>query len=182
MSLQTSAAFLRGINVGGKNKLPMKELVPIFEGLGCSSVQTYIQSGNVVFKADTDLLKQLPDLVTAEIERKLGLKVPVIVRSAAALKKVVKANPFADRDSAPQALGFGFLQEKASKAQIARLDPDRSPGDEFHVSAREVYFLFPNGMARTKLTSAYFDKQLDTVLTVRNWKTVQRVIELLKTL
>ncbi len=172
-------ALLRGINVGGKNKLPMKTLTAIFEELGCSNVRSYIQSGNVVFEAGASLTKRIPALVSAAIAEQLELQVPVIVRTAAAFKAAHKNNPFAKRGEPPESLHIGFLQKKPSTAKIAALDPDRSPGDSFVVQGSEVYFHCPNGLARTKLTNAFFDKGLGTITTVRNHKTVMRLLSMI---
>ncbi len=180
-SIRPSVALLRGINVGGKNKLPMKTLTAIFEELGCTDVTTYIQSGNVVFAASVSLATRLPALVTATIAEKLGLEVPVVIRSRAALQTAVTENPFAGKDTPPEALHVGFLQKRPSAAKRDNLDPDRSPGDAFCVRGKEVYLLCPNGVARTKLTNAYFDRVLDTITTFRNWKTVNRLIEMTAT-
>jgi uncharacterized protein (DUF1697 family) len=165
-------ALLRGINVGGKNKLPMKELTGLFEEVGCDRVRTYIQSGNVVYRAGSHLTKVVPAAVTAFIERDFGYAVPVVTRTAAELAAVVEENPFLDRGADPKTLHVAFLEAKPSVAQVGKLDPERSPGDEFVVSGREVYLHCPNGMARTKYTNAYLDSTLDTVSTMRNWNTV----------
>jgi len=170
-------ALLRGINVGGKHKLPMKELVGLFAGLGCRDVQTYIQSGNVIFGASATLAGKVPDLVAAGIRKRWGFDVPVITRTAGQLVAAVKRNPFAKR-AEPAHLGIAFLARKPSAAEIATLDPDRSPGDRFEVLGREIHLHTPNGMARTKLTNQYFDSRLSTVSTARNWRTVNKLIDL----
>jgi uncharacterized protein (DUF1697 family) len=168
-------ALLRGINVGGKNKLPMQTLAAIFADAGCTDVSTYIQSGNVIFDASAALAKTLPDAIAAAILKKAKLTVPVVVRSAAAIQAVLAHNPFAGKEDAVHVM---FLREAPTKGAAAALDRDRSPGDTFQVLGAEIYMHLPNGVARTKLTNAYFDKQLSTVSTLRNWRTVQKLAEL----
>ena len=168
----TYVALLRGINVAGKNKLPMKDLVAIFERAGCGRVRTYIQSGNVVFDAPAPLAERLPSLVPAEIQRRAGLRVPLVVRASGELLKVVRGNSFVGEGAAPRALHVLFLADEPGKKERDALDPRRALPDRFLVRGREVYLFCPNGLGRTKLTNAYFDRALGTTSTGRNWRTV----------
>lgn len=170
MKDEMAVALLRGINVGGKNLLPMKALAGIFAAAGCVEVKTYIQSGNVVFRrlGETDVT----GLIRAEIEKRFGLKVPVIVRAAAELATAIAANPFLKTGIDPARLHVMFLDDEPTAAMMAGLDAERSRPDEFVVIGREVYLHLPNGAAKTKLTNAYFDAKLRTVGTQRNWRTV----------
>lgn len=170
-------ALLRGINVGGKNTLPMKELVGLFESLGCKDVQSYIQSGNVIFGGPAALARKVPGLVAVGIRKRWGYDVPVITRTATELIAAVKRHPFVKRAD-PAHLYIAFLADKPSAARIATLDPDRSPPDRFKVLGREIHLHTPNGAARSKLTNRYFDSKLSTISTARNWKTVHKLIEL----
>ena len=163
------AALLRGINVGGKNKLPMKELVAVFVEVGCKDVETYIQSGNVVFNAPAAAAKRVQGAVSEAIQKQFGFQVPLIVRSGADLAKIVAENPFLGQGATEKELHVYFLADKPAAAE---LDAHRSPPDEFILRGREVYLRLPNGMGRTKLTNAYFDSKLKTVCTARNWATV----------
>jgi len=171
-------ALLRGINVGGKNKLPMADLVAIFEDAGCRDVESYIQSGNVVFRATASLGKRIAPLVSGVIAERFGHQVPVMTRSGPELRQVVSRNPFLRRDAEPRALHVAFLAEKPTPAQVAALDPNRSPPDELSVLGREIYLLLPNGVARSKLSNKYLDSKLGTTSTLRNWKTVLRLSEM----
>jgi len=162
-------ALLRGINVGGKNKLPMKELAGLFVAAGCKNVETYIQSGNVVFDAPVVMAKRTPGIVSEAIQQRFGYQVWLIVRSGAELAKVVAENPFLAQGAAEKELHVYFLADKPAAAQ---LDAYRSQPDEFVLLGREIYLRLPNGMGRSKLTNAYFDSKLKTVCTARNWATV----------
>ena len=171
-------ALLRGVNVGGRNKLPMRELAAMFVEAGCEDVRTYIQSGNVVFRADPSVADGLTARITAAVAAGRGYQIPVAIRTAADLAGVVHGNPFLAAGADPSKLHVGFLAETPDPARVATLDPDRSPPDAFEVRGSEVYLHFPNGVARSKLTNVYFDRTLGTVSTVRNWRTVCKLQEM----
>jgi uncharacterized protein (DUF1697 family) len=164
--------LLRGVNVGGKNKLPMAELRALFESLDHTNVSTLIQSGNIVFTTAKPVTAK--DLEGA-IAEQFGIAPVVMLRTPQELRKVVKGNPFAGVDSAK--LHVGFMQEQPPAAAVKRLDVDRFLPDELAVRGREIYFHLPNGMGRTKLPP-YVDRQLKIPTTVRNWNTVNKLIEL----
>ena len=171
-------ALLRGINVGGKNKLPMKDLAAMFREAGCDDVRTYIQSGNVVFRAEPALARDIPSLISASILNRFGYRVPVVTRTARDLQEIVRVNPFARSGFEANTLLIFFLADVPDRTRVESLDPDRSPGDEFAVVGREVFVNYPNGVARSKLTNAYFDSSLSTTSTGRNWRTVNKLLEL----
>ncbi len=176
---ETYLALLRGVNVGGKNKLPMKALVEICCGIGCGDVRTYIQSGNAIFSADPAIQSTLAALISAEIARRLALRVPVVVRSATELAETVRANPFLEAGAPEEALHVLFLAGQPEAGRVGALDPDRSPPDRFAVRGREVYLWLPNGVAETKLSTAYFDAKLATISTGRNWRTLTTLLGLM---
>ena len=171
-------ALLRAINVGGRNKLPMRDLATIFIDAGCTDVITYIQSGNVVFRAPDELATLIPSLIADSIAERFEMRVPVVTRSAAELNDVVTGNPFLDIESDFTKLHVAFLADRPGSAESASLDPERSPPDTFQMRGREIYLHLPNGAARSKLTNAYFDSKLATTSTARNWKTVLKLNEL----
>jgi uncharacterized protein (DUF1697 family) len=174
----TFVALLRGINVGGKNMLPMKDLTAIFERAGCVAVRHYIQSGNVVFGATPRQSASIARVVAERIEKDHGLKVPVVVRTALEIAAVARGNPYLRRASDPKHLHVMFLAQEPEKKRASALDPQRSPPDAFELRGREVFLLLPNGAARTKLTNAYFDSTLATTSTGRNWNTVLKLAEM----
>jgi uncharacterized protein (DUF1697 family) len=173
-------ALLRGVNVGGKNKLPMKELAGIFKEEGCEHVQTYIQSGNVVFRAAPRVVSRLPNAIAGRIAAKYGYRTPVVLRTAEQMRAIVANNPFLAAGSAEDLLHVLFLAKKPDPVRIATLDPQRSPPDSFSVCGRDIYLRLPNGAGQTKLTNAYFDGKLDTISTGRNWQTVIKLLELMQ--
>lgn len=169
----TFVALLRGINVGGKNKLPMADLSTMFEKAGCARVQTYIQSGNVVFDADAGAAGALPGQIQGAIEKRFGYRIPVVMRTADELSAVAADNPFLSRGVDADVLHVVFLAGAPEAKRAAALDPNRSPPDEMIVRGREIYLSCPNGIARTRITNAYLDTTLATTSTLRNWRTVQ---------
>ena len=174
----TYVALLRAINLGPKNKLPMPDLSRMFAEAGCRDVETYIQSANVVFSATPDVSARLPELIAAQIEKRFRYQVPVILRTAEQVRNVVRNNPFL-KDGAPEeTLHVMFLADPPALNRIRALDPDRSPPDAFAVMGQEVYLRLPNGVARSKLTNAYFDSKLGTIATARNWRTVTALLQL----
>ena len=171
-------ALLRAINVGGTKKLLMADLRAMFEAAGCDDVRTYIQSGNVVFRAEPVLATRIPTLIQSEIAASKGFQAPVVTRTAAEMDTVARGNPFLAAGADPARLHVGFLAETPTAARIAELDPNRSPQDAFEVRGREVYLHFPNGTARSKLTVDYFDRVLGTRITIRNWRTVGKLLDM----
>ena len=170
-------ALLRGINVGGKNKLPMKELAAIFEKRGCGRVRTFIQSGNVIFTAAPKIVERLSTAVAGDIQARFGYRTPVILRTAKQLRDAVAANPFPGRE---ENLYVMFLQDRPDQQQIGALDPHRSLPDRFEVRGAEIYLHVISHLARTKLTNAWFDSRLETVSTLRNWRTVMKLLEMME--
>lgn len=172
-------ALLRGINVGGKNKLPMKELTAMFTEAGCRETQTYIQSGNVIFAAEPAAVVSLSDVISARILERFGYDVPVIVRNAEQMQAVVDGNPFLAEGAPEETLHVMFLRERPGEEDVRRLNPDRSPPDELRVLGGEVYLRLPNGAGRTKLTTDYIDRTLRTISTARNWRTVTTLAQMM---
>jgi len=171
-------ALLRGINVGGKNSLPMNDLSALFTDAGCTDVRTYVQSGNVVFHASPSLARRIPAVIEEAISDQFGLRVPVMTRTAAELRDVVKDNPFLRGKPETETLHVAFLADTPTAARVASLDENRSPPDAWEVRGRKIYLRLPNGVGRTKLTNAYFDSKLGTTSTLRNWRTVLKLVEL----
>jgi uncharacterized protein (DUF1697 family) len=177
-SAGTYVALLRGINVGGKNMLPMAALIEMFVLAKCDDVRTYVQSGNVVFTADPGMVTTLPSVLAQRITERFGLRVPVLLRSAKDLLGVTRRNPFLASGADPEKLAVAFLADQPKARDVEALDPGRSPPDAFAVRGREIYLFLRNGAARTKLTNAYFDSRLGTTSTARNWRTVTNLAQL----
>ncbi len=172
-----SAAFLRGINVGGHNKISMAHLRAMMEQLGHTNVETYIQSGNVAFtpraRADNIHLE-----IAAIIQQELELSIPVVIRTHAQLLTLHKRVPFPTTDG--KRLHVVFLSETPTQAAIDRLDPKRSPLDLFAVDGAEIFVQYGTGAGQSKLTLDFFER-LGTTATARNWNTVERLLALTAT-
>jgi uncharacterized protein (DUF1697 family) len=177
MAKSIHLALMRGINLGSKNKLAMSDLAAAFEQLGCTDVVTRGNTGNVLFRAPAKTLKRLPEQVTALLEQELGVKSPVILRSHAELLSAYEQNPFVVEGCDPSKLHVAFLASEPEPAHIEALDPNRSPPDQFVVIGRQIYLHCPEGLARTKLSNAWFDSKLKTISTVRTWNVVNQLRE-----
>ena len=167
-------AMLRGVNVGGKNKIKMPDLQALFVALGHQDVVTYIQSGNVVFKGPA----AQASAIEKRIKRDLGLDIAVVLRTKAELAKVIAANPFVRAGADLAKLHVTFLAEKADADLVYRLERHCSPTEEFDVRGREVYLHCPDGLGRTKLTNAFQVRRPEITATTRNWNTVNKLLEL----
>jgi uncharacterized protein (DUF1697 family) len=179
--LPTYVALLRGINMGGRNLLPMKHLVRLFEEAGCADVRTYIQIGNVLFRASRSKAGALPTRIAKGLADEFGYRIPVLLRTVEELGETIRNNPFAQAGAPENWLHVLFLASQPDAPRVAALDPDRSPPDAYAVRGREIYLQCPNGAGITKLTSAYFDARLATISTGRNWRTVRKLFDLART-
>ncbi|MGH9018727.1 MAG: DUF1697 domain-containing protein [Acidimicrobiales bacterium] len=172
------AAMLRGINVSGRNRLPMDRLRTMVENAGGSDVETYIQSGNAVFtsrRSEAAVVKALE----AELAGAFDATVPVLVRSAADLAAVVGANPFLGRRGTdPGMLHVTFLGAAPTPAAEAVVVARKASPDELAVVGRQVYLRCPQGYGRTKLTNTYLQTTLGGPATTRNWKTVVTLLSM----
>jgi uncharacterized protein (DUF1697 family) len=165
-------ALLRGVNVGGKNKVPMAELRAVFESLGCSDVSTLIQSGNVVFSGGRAVK---PTALEAAIAKELGVEAAVVLRTARELASVVDANPFTRVDLSK--VHVGFMSQAPATAVVAKLDVEGFRPERFELHGRELYFHLPDGMGRAKLP-LYLDRRLGVSTTIRTWTTVVKLLAL----
>jgi uncharacterized protein (DUF1697 family) len=170
-------ALLRGVNVGGNNRVPMAHLRELMQELGYEDVRTHLQSGNAVFTADT-----APEQAAQEIEgrlaQSLGLGVRVLVRTAEELARVVSANPLPEAVAEPSRLLVTFLSVPPDPERLRELDPADFEPDLFGFGEREIYVWCPEGVRTIKLSYAFFEKRFGVVATARNWNTVTKLLEL----
>lgn len=170
-------SMLRGVNVGGRKRMAMEALRELYCALGCQDTRTYVQSGNVVFKTKERDLHRLTKRIEAEIERSFGFHSHIIVRSPDEMRDVVLKNPFASRAGIdPGKLLVTFLASDIEPAAREVVLSIRAEPEELHVSARELYIYFSNGMGRTKLPMARIEKVVKTPATSRNWNTVLKLL------
>jgi len=173
----THVALLRAINVGGNNKLPMKDLVALMASLGCERPRHYIQSGNVVFQAPDPVAAKLPVTLAKAIERDFHFQVPVVLRSESELRATASRNPLL-QGTDPEHLHVMFLADVPAPAAVAKLDPAKAAGGRFVVKGRDMFLHIPSGVAKWKMTNVYVDRTLQTVSTIRNWRTVLKLVEM----
>ena len=178
--METHIALLRGINVGGQT-LSMKELAPLCEKLGCASVRTYIQSGNVVFRAKAADLKDFERRLGAAIKKSRGFEPQIMVLKLKELERAAAANPFPQADENHKALHLMFLAGAAPQADLDSLQKLLTPTEQFELKGKVFYFYAPDGIARSK-AAAKIEKYLGVPGTGRNWRTVNKLIEMAKTL
>jgi uncharacterized protein (DUF1697 family) len=169
------AALLRGINVGPRKRISMSALREIVASLGHKDVDTYLQSGNVVFMpapGAEDLAVRLEEA----IEKATGLDVAVVVRTGEELRSIVEGNPYPVED--PTRVVVAFLGEAVELGDLSLGDLGSYLPDELTLAGREVYVSVPNGQGRSKLMEALTKRRLPTTLTVRNWRTVEALADL----
>jgi uncharacterized protein (DUF1697 family) len=166
-------AMLRGINVGGHNRIKMDQLRTSLEALGLQQVKTYIQSGNVVFKSATISPAALPRKIEKQIAGQFGFAVSVISRTADEINKTIANNPFLNGSSInPEKLHVAFLSEAPATLALKKLTELTLEPDQSRCLGKEVYFYFPNGVSGSSLWKHPLDRVLSVEATTRNWKTV----------
>lgn len=177
--MNTYIALFRGINVGGKNPLPMKELVAILEGLGARKIKTYIQSGNAVFQCAEMNISQLSQKITDEIKKRRGFDSYLLVLGLDELEKAIEENPFSEAETDPSTLHLGFLASAPENPDLKKLESLKKENERFHLSERVFYLHAPEGVGRSKL-AASVEKLLGVPMTDHNWRTVCKIREMAK--
>jgi uncharacterized protein (DUF1697 family) len=177
--MQTYIAILRGINVSGHKLIKMDALKASFERLGFADVQTYIQSGNIVFKHKANS-KLLDDKIKTMLDDEYGFDVPVLVKTVAEMKTVLNNNPFISNVSNDMnTLHVTLLAEKPLPEHIAKLNQDFGV-DAYRIIEKTIYLYCPNGYGKTKLSNSFFESKLKVSATTRNWKTITALVHLAK--
>ncbi|CAG0978557.1 hypothetical protein PHYC_01638 [Phycisphaerales bacterium] len=169
-------ALIRGINVGGKHKLPMDLLRSLCEDLGLRDVRTLIQSGNVVFRCRDGAAPGAASNLEAAIENRCGFRPSVVVRDHDELRRVLKASPFEDHEALdPSRLLVMFLADDPQRGARKALAAFGPTPERIALRGREAFLYFPNGIARSKLSMSAVEKALGVPATCRNWNTLKRL-------
>lgn len=164
--------LLRGINVSGKNKIPMADLRELLSDLKFQNVQTYIQSGNVILESDLEK-KVICEKIKNGIQEKFGFDVSVLTRTTGQLEKVIKDYPFSIENE--KIVAFTFLNQVSKETEIEV----KNIGEDKYKIADEVVYLFcPSGFGKTKLTNNVIEKKLNVIATTRNLRTTLKLLEL----
>jgi uncharacterized protein (DUF1697 family) len=172
--MNTYVVLIRGINVGGRNKLLMKELVVILENLGCVNVKTYIQSGNVVLQSSNDKVPELSKIIGQAINQKHDFQPHIHILTTKDLQQAIDNNPFTEAKIDPKTLHFGFLDSIPSNPNIGKLAALKTTTEYFQLINKVFYLNAPEGIGRSKL-AAQSEKALGVPMTSRNWRTVEKV-------
>ena len=176
-------SLLRGINVGGRNKIRMADLRALYAILGLRQTRTLLQSGNAMFSADGKDPAALGRKIESAIHAEYGFEVRVIMRMAGEFAAILDKHPFsADQLLEPAKLAVVFLSQAPGDAELAELS-DSNPGREtIQASGRELFIHYPDGMARSKLNNQRIERKLGVVSTARNWNTCQRILKVVREL
>lgn len=178
--METYISFLRGVNMTGHNSVKMSDLKVIYKNLGFSDAETYIQSGNVIFRSASSLsISYTSSVIEKEILERYKFNVPVMIRTADEIRKLFSVNPFLKEENFdPAKMATIFLSEIPSEDQIQKVINIDYPPDKFKISGSEIFIYCPNGFGKTKLYTNFFEKKMGVIGTARNWKTIISIIEL----
>jgi uncharacterized protein (DUF1697 family) len=177
--LKTYIALFRGINVGGSNVLPMKDLVAQLENLGSQNVKTYIQSGNAVFQNEEEDASLLSNKIMAAIKKSHGFEPHVLLLMPAEIDRAVASNPFPEAEAEPKTLHVYFLASMPKNLDLGALESIKSDRERFALKDRVFYLHAPEGIGRSKL-AANTEKLLGVAITGRNWRTVRKVMAMVE--
>jgi len=171
--------LLRGINVGGKNKLPMAELRTLLSENGYENVSTYIQSGNI-FLNSTKTVDKINVHIKQLLKQQLGYDIPVVTLTAEEIKTCYTENPFLKIEDNIKNLHVTFLNTAPEKGSIEHftLNNNNNNNDAYSIEGRIIYLHTPDGYRNTKFTNGEFEKKLKVQATTRNWRTTTKLFEL----
>lgn len=176
-------AILRGINVGGKRKILMADLKLLFDNLGFFNIETYIQSGNVIFNSINDTPNiEISDMIKNAILDKYEFDVPVIVRTSDEIERIIMKNPFYQKKEMDiERLHLTFLKEEPTTENRLKTELNNYEPDRFSIKEKDIYIFCAGQYHKSKLTNRFFETKLKVSATTRNWKTVLKLLELSKT-
>lgn len=170
-------ALLRGINVGGHNKIKMDELRAMFSTLGFEDVKSYINSGNIIFEIRKTGNDKLVTKIEKAIAKTFSLQIKVVIRESAEVANLVKQNPFHDKMTDEKNLYVAFLSNHLSAENQELLLSNNNEFEEFAIIDQDVFCLSNKGFQDGLLGKKYIDNKLKTSATVRNWRTVNKLLE-----
>lgn len=177
--MATYISFLRGINVSGKNMIGMADLKKLFGNLGFTDIQTYVQSGNVIFRAENTDPGKAEKMITEAIRCEFSFEVPVIVLTPAKLERIINGNPFRDDPGKdPSFMHVTFLASAPAAFDPTQILAKKAEGEEIAFSDEAVYLFCPNGYGNTKLSSQFLENKLGVTATTRNWRTTMQLREM----
>ena len=173
--MKTYITLFRGINVGGNNILPMRDLRTLLANMGAQSVKTYIQSGNAVFRHEGKSVSQLSSRIRATIKENHGFEPRVLLLDLLDMEKAIASNPFPEAESEPKTLHLYFLASVPQNLDLKMLDDLKQGNEQFKLMDNVFYLHAPDGIGRSKLAERV-EKALGVAATARNWRTVCKVM------
>lgn len=179
LSMTIHIAMLRAVNLPGHNKIGMADLRELLAALGMQDVRSLLQSGNLVFRSDVGTATQLEDALEHAAAKRFGLETDFFVRTTNDWKAIVAGNPFpeeAERD--PGHLLVVFLKKAPDRAEVTSLQATIKGREVVRAQGRHAYIVYPDGVGRSRLTTALIEKKLATRGTGRNWNTVLKLAAL----
>ena len=172
-------ALLRGVNVSGHNMIKMEDLKTAIEAIGFTNVETYIQSGNVFVEADAESSFSVGFKIKQEIYKTFGHEVPVIVIGKKDLELCLTNNPFLkEKDVDTKKLYVAFLSKEMNTTAINELKISQFKPDQAVMDGNRIFIKYHNGAGKTRLDQKYIEKKLNVVATIRNWNTVNKLLEM----
>ncbi|MFN0049046.1 MAG: DUF1697 domain-containing protein [Cytophagales bacterium] len=177
--MATYISILRGINVSGQKLIKMDDLKKVYENLNLVDIQTYLQSGNVIFSTKESDLRNLETKIKTQIEKDFGFEVPIIVLNIETLADIIKHNPFAnDNRHDISCLHVTFLAEQPKEIDKKSIEVKKQEGEKIEFAQNAIYLYCPNGYGKTKLHNTFLESKLKVNATTRNWKTVNELLKL----
>ena len=178
--MTTYVSILRGINVSGHKKILMADLRGLYEKLGFKNVQSYIQSGNVVFDYAGDQSKHaIAGMIENSIEKEYKFQVPVLVKQVNDLINTIKNNPFTEEAGVdPSRVAVTFLESQPTSENLKKLVGVDYPPDRFIIDGENIYIHCPESYGNSKLSNNFFESKLKVRATSRNWKTINKLVEM----
>jgi uncharacterized protein (DUF1697 family) len=182
--MHTFISLLRGVNMTGHNSIKMTDLAALYRNLGFFSAETYIQSGNVIFKSDLDSpVSDIALTIERAILNRFIYNIPVMIRTVSEMREIISSNPFLSKEKFdPSKMAVIFLHEKVSLAQIQKVSDVDYPPDKFKIIGKEIFTFCPNGFGRTRLYTNFFEQKMGVTGTARNWKTITTIFKIAENL
>lgn len=172
--METYISLLRGINVSGQKKIRMADLRSLYETLELKNVQSYLQSGNVVFDSKEQDAAKLRNLIEAQIEATYGFSVPILILIGDDFRRLIGSRPFVkERSENPTRVMVTFFYERPDRSKLDALSIPENETCQFVIGKHEIFLHCPDGYGRSKLSNNFFERKLGVIATTRNWKTVE---------
>lgn len=178
--MQSYISFLRGVNMTGYNSIKMADLSKLYFDIGYTDIQTYIQSGNVIFgdKSETPL-PEIEQKIEMEILARFNYVIPAMVRTIKEVSLLLTRNPYLSEENFDAAkMAVIFLHETPSDTQINKVININYPPDKFLISGKEIFIYCPNGFGNTKIYTNFFERKMGATGTARNWKTITSILQI----